>query len=58
MARPKLDPGIARTKVVAVRITEKGYDRVKSKADLKGMSVAEYVRHVLKLICDGSILVR
>jgi hypothetical protein len=58
MARPKIDPKYRRDKIVAIRLTDYGYDRVKLLADRRGMSVAEYVRLVLKMLADGSLLMR
>lgn len=56
--RPPLPPGAARTKVVAVRLTEKGHARVKALADAKNLSIEGYVRKVLQMLAEGTLLVR
>lgn len=56
--RPKKDPVKVRSKLIAVRITEHGYGRVSSLAAAKKMKVPEYLRYVLKLLADGTILIR
>jgi len=58
MGRPRLPPGLVRNKVVAIRLTQNGYDRVKKLAEAKNLSLEGYVRLVLKLLADGSLLVR
>ena len=42
--RPKYPDGVARTRVVQVRLTVKEHDRVKAAALGAGLTVSEYIR--------------
>ena len=56
--RPKLEDGLARSKVISVRLTEYGYQRMQALANLSQRSVADYTREVLKQLVTGQILAR
>ena len=47
-----------RSKVVAVRVTEMGYEKIKSLADRRGQSVNELGRDVFRMLVSGEILIR
>jgi len=54
--RPKLDPWNVRNKVIAVRLTEDGYKKVKMLAEARKLSVEGYVRTVLQKLHEGRII--
>lgn len=57
--RPPIeDRANLRNKVIAVRVTEFGYGKVKELADAKNMKVADYVRLVLIQLAEGKISIR
>lgn len=56
--RPELPDHLKRPHVVSVRLTDNGLKKVRELAAAKEMSVPEYVRLALKMLAEGTLLIR
>ena len=56
--RPKYAPGVARDKVLHIRITESGLAAVRQQAEKHGMTVSDLVRELVRGLALGYIKLR
>ena len=55
MTKPKLPPGLARDKLLHIRITEAGYNAIAQQARERGRTVSDHIRDVMRAYTLGHI---
>lgn len=55
MTKPKLPPGVARDKILHIRITEAGLNAIEQQAKERGRTVSDHIRDVMRAYTLGHV---